>query len=1570
MSKNRQIGKKLLKGIVYSVLFLVFLPILLVLILQIPPVQNALKNKVTAALSEKLGTEVRVNKLRIGIWKDIYAQGVFIRDLQKDTLLFAGELGVNISFLRLLKKEICFSHVQLRNARVNVYRNSGAKDFNYSFIARAFATDTTRPSSWKVDLHSVLLEKVRVRYDDVPGGSLIHSEIGLLDVDIGDLGLESGHVVLDQARVERSLFALTLQKPEETRPPQTRKEAGPDIRLEELSILASRFKYNNFNYPPSDKGMDYNRLDIGEIEGTAEDILVNQKDIHAAVNRLALKEKSGFVLTDLKGALDLTEKDLALQVEKLVTPQSVFNDKVVVNIPVGKHVNIGEMKIHAALLNDTLSMRDLNFFVPGIDTMEMLHGKALALSGKVTGKLNDLSWQQLALRLDHETSVKGSMTVKGLPAFKTAYVDLHLQPMTVNMKRISQWVKNNVVQTAALGNVKLEGSIKGKITNPRINISANTQAGNVVFNGTLKTDTSFSHLAYDADVSAAGLALEKVLIPRTGVGKVSLKASFKGSGADIEHFQGEVSSVEYQKHLYKGITFSGSLEEQVLDLIVYSVDPTFSADLDLMADLKEHQYTGEGIVRKADLDKMGYSGTPVSLSGRVKFNLTGTEPDNISGTVKVYDPGFDLAGQRFQTDSLILASSVDGAFHNYTVTSPAVSSSLSGNFKVNELPAFFKSLSSTVTSPAALTSAFRETETINFRVLAGDISALVHTLLPDVTFVDSLNAHASFIKDNNRLSFSASLGALTVAGKEMKDISLEGSGSGDSLTYTAGVASAGITRNVQLKEVSVDGILLPGETMFNLKVFDHAAPTRADMHGVLTFQGDSMSLTIPWATIYVEGKKWEMDRHNNVVYAPGFLSVEDIAFVQGDQKILVNSRISRNASEVRGHIENLRLSQLSALPGLSEYKLQGRLSGKFNVTDPLGGQGIESDFTVDSFGLNNMLLGKLTASAHKQRGSDLLGLQATIEDQVNQAALQGTVSLTGENILDIDLHIPQMALQPWQPFVKTLLYKMEGMVSGDFKISGPAASPGFTGTLLFPGDNRIGFNLFHTEYRIRDQKIVFGNDIIRLDHFVLHDSLDNAAVARGSIYHHGFKDMRFDLSVSSDNFQVINSGPVPDVLMYGEMFARMNVRLSGPLEKLVIDLDVVTRKGSKVFIPLATARPSEALPDYIHFAAIEVPGSKDTVADGRTPSFHALPARKINYSRFDVRGQVRVTEDAELNIVVDPLNGDMITAKGNGTFAMDFDSENNMNLYGVYTISEGSYEFSFVNLVKKNFTIQKGSTISWSGDFEHGTMDVVGLYKTRASRYNLIADQSDFMTKEEIDAAKRPLPVEVYLNLAGELLSPDISFSIKAPEGGDPLTGNLVVQKVNQINNDPNELSKQAFSLIMLNRFADPNAGLAGGTPGGNVALNEVNQSVSRVLNTQLNQLSGDYLQGVDINVNLQSLDQSYGPFAQNAHVMVTKKISSRISVSAGGNVNINSSYGSGQFAGDYNVYYRINPNGSVSLKFFRTSMQTIYTNNLYTQSGFSLNYRREFSRWSRLFHRRRGERQARKNKEGNTMSN
>ena len=81
-----------------KIVFTVFaLVIVLVLLVQVPYVQDIIRGRAEKYLSRKLKTRVRIGHLDISFFRSITLKDVYVEDLRHDTLLSAGLIDVRLS---------------------------------------------------------------------------------------------------------------------------------------------------------------------------------------------------------------------------------------------------------------------------------------------------------------------------------------------------------------------------------------------------------------------------------------------------------------------------------------------------------------------------------------------------------------------------------------------------------------------------------------------------------------------------------------------------------------------------------------------------------------------------------------------------------------------------------------------------------------------------------------------------------------------------------------------------------------------------------------------------------------------------------------------------------------------------------------------------------------------------------------------------------------------------------------------------------------------------------------------------------------------------------------------------------------------------------------------------------------------------------------------------------------------------------------------------------------------------------------------------------------------------------
>ncbi|WP_282457155.1 translocation/assembly module TamB domain-containing protein [Chitinophaga sedimenti] len=337
-----------------------------------------------------------------------------------------------------------------------------------------------------------------------------------------------------------------------------------------------------------------------------------------------------------------------------------------------------------------------------------------------------------------------------------------------------------------------------------------------------------------------------------------------------------------------------------------------------------------------------------------------------------------------------------------------------------------------------------------------------------------------------------------------------------------------------------------------------------------------------------------------------------------------------------------------------------------------------------------------------------------------------------------------------------------------------------------------------------------------------------------------------------------------------------------------------------------------------------------------------------------------------MRLVIDPGNGDYLEVQGNATLNMTLDPSNKMSLTGRYEISEGKYAMSLNQLIKREFEIEKGSTIIWNGEATSADVNIKAKYAVNAPAIDLIGDQVTDATTNKAQYNQK-VPVEVFLIITGELLKPEISFQLDMPENSRNVLDGALYTRLKQINQVPSELNKQVMGLLVLNRFISENPFDQLDSRTGSSFEDIARKSVSKVLSQQLNNLAGSLIKGFDINFDLQSEDDySSGTREEstNLKVDVSKRLfNDRLTVTVGSNVGITGN-GDPQEAstlvGDVTAEYALTRDGRYRLRAYRRNLSETIIEGQVIETGVAFMLVMDYDEFREIFERRKEKKQER----------
>lgn len=156
--------------------------------LQYRPVQTYVAKKVAAYLANQLHTTISLDGLYFKPFSSLVLQGLYISDLEGDTLLYAGKATASLDLWELRGGGVVVKQLHLTDSRVSVKHYTDST--NLSFLINYFRS--TRRSGgqrrgMKLDLRTTTLTNISAGYKRVRGGPRPSGVINFNDIQIEGL---------------------------------------------------------------------------------------------------------------------------------------------------------------------------------------------------------------------------------------------------------------------------------------------------------------------------------------------------------------------------------------------------------------------------------------------------------------------------------------------------------------------------------------------------------------------------------------------------------------------------------------------------------------------------------------------------------------------------------------------------------------------------------------------------------------------------------------------------------------------------------------------------------------------------------------------------------------------------------------------------------------------------------------------------------------------------------------------------------------------------------------------------------------------------------------------------------------------------------------------------------------------------------------------------------------------------------------------------------------------------------------------------------------------------------------
>lgn len=654
-------------------------------------------------------------------------------------------------------------------------------------------------------------------------------------------------------------------------------------------------------------------------------------------------------------------------------------------------------------------------------------------------------------------------------------------------------------------------------------------------------------------------------------------------------------------------------------------------------------------------------------------------------------------------------------------------------------------------------------------------------------------------------------------------------------------------------------------------------------------------------------------------------------------------RLNGNRDLIQAEISRFALTSLNYFIDRDTNLIErGTLTMEIDY-DP-GAQNISADVLVDS-----LIIGTSSPLSMEISGANEgTAVPFVIEIRGDSNRITGNgVYEWEEKSIESEVLISLNQLSAVEVFLSDVFERIDGSVNGTASVSGTTDKIEFDGALDL-NDVLMELRMPQTTLFIENEAVVFDEKGINLTDFKVTDGTGNPLSINGELRTEDYREFQYFLDVTTDRFTLLDNKSDKTRSLQGLFVVASDIELRGDSRDATVNATVVVDPSTDFTLVMPEQEvelmTSDGIVEFVDPNAIP-----DSLSSPEEMSF--IDSLMSDLPDLDITASVKLQEDAKFTIVLDPVSGDLIQARGNADLKMRYDRTGNAQLNGAYEIKDGYYELSFYDIVRKRFELVDGSRVDWSGIAEEGTMNITARQTIKTSSIGLVGHE---VGEDQRSIYRRSLPYEVSIFIRGQLDAPEISFGLDLPNA-DKASFPVLASKLSRLSQPEfeSELNKQVFGLLVLGGFIPQTSGSDFDEMA--VATTAIANSVNGLLTAQLNRLTNK-IEGVDINIGLQSYTD-YQTGAGNAtrtamDFRVSKRLmEDRLTIEVGGEVDLyndQSGVNTGDgFRGDVAVIYDLTESGNKKLKAFNNETYDIIYHEV-RNTGIALIFIREFDKGER----------------------
>ena len=527
---------------------------------------------------------------------------------------------------------------------------------------------------------------------------------------------------------------------------------------------------------------------------------------------------------------------------------------------------------------------------------------------------------------------------------------------------------------------------------------------------------------------------------------------------------------------------------------------------------------------------------------------------------------------------------------------------------------------------------------------------------------------------------------------------------------------------------------------------------------------------------------------------------------------------------------------------------------------------------------------------------------------------------TGKDSLEVNTTLEHFPLRVANVFIPDQMVTLSGDMDGNLNITGSTEQPLINGELVLDSVAVLS-RQYGARFMFDNRPVQIKNNRLEFDKFAIYTTSKNPFTIDGYV---DFRDMSrpmANLNMLAQNYTLLDAKRTRESLVYGKVFADFRATVKGPLDGLNMRGNVSLLGNTDVSYVLTDSplTVQDRLGSLVTFTSFS---DTTTVVRQEVPT--------VSLGGLDMVMMVHIDPSVRVKVDLDASNDNRIELEGGGDLSMKYTPQGDLTLTGRYTLSGGLMKYALPVIAAKEFAIDNGSYVEWTGNPMDPMLNFKATDRIRAS------------VSEGENGGSRMVNFDVSVVVKNRLDNLSFAFDVAAPE--DATVQNELTAM------GAEERGKQALYIMVMKTYLG--TGPIGGGGGGLGKLN-MGSALTSVLSSQINSLMGN-LKNASLSVGVEDHDDSEtGSKRTDYSFRYSQRLfNNRFQIVIGGKVSQgeNATNDAESFIDNISLEYRLDRTGTRYIRLFYDKNYESVLEGEITETGVGIVLRKKLDKLSELF--------------------